>query len=187
MKVKRLFAILIVVSMLLTSLSFAADDGPLFTRNISRTPGTMTGASSMSVMSLYVPAQDPQGECADSNDDGTCGLDYYAGDCTNQDTSTCDLIYTRTEAKPLIITYNDGVGEADLGTGAGFGVRDAFAALSLDDGATWKNAFVFHAAWRQRLPRRRLQAGAPGGRQPGGGGLALALLRERRAAVLVDG
>ena len=24
-------------------------------------------------------------------------------------------------------------------TGAGFGERDAFAALSLDDGATWKN------------------------------------------------
>ena len=29
-----------------------------------------------------------------------------------------------TEAKPLLITYNDGVGEVDLGTGAGYSVMD---------------------------------------------------------------
>ncbi len=55
------------------------------------------------------------------------------------------LVYTRPEAKPLIITYNDGIEFEELNetlgiaTGAGFGERDAFAALSLDDGATWKN------------------------------------------------
>ncbi|NIV38295.1 MAG: hypothetical protein GWN58_55415, partial [Anaerolineae bacterium] len=136
MKVKTLFAILIVASMLVTSLSFAADDGPLFTRNISRTPEQMTGASAMSTMWLYVPAQDTQGEPPDT---ASGELEYYAGDCTNTDTSGCELIYTRPEAKPLIVTYNDGVGDAHLGTGAGFGERDAFAALSLDDGATWKN------------------------------------------------
>ena len=91
---------------------------------------------------LYVPAQNTQGEPPDTE---SGELEYYAGDCNNQDTSTCDLVYTRPEAKPLIITYNDGIeteealGGVGLMTGAGFGERDAFAALSLDDGATWKN------------------------------------------------
>ena len=54
---KTLFLVLVLVA-LAASLVSAADDGPLFTRNISRTPHTMTGASQMSVFSLYVPAQD---------------------------------------------------------------------------------------------------------------------------------
>ena len=52
MKAKTIFAILIVLSMLITSVGFAADDGPLFTRNISQTPEQMTGASQMSSMWL---------------------------------------------------------------------------------------------------------------------------------------
>ncbi|MFN2165609.1 MAG: choice-of-anchor O protein, partial [Anaerolineae bacterium] len=147
MKARALFAILIVISMLITGLSFAADDGPVFTRNVSRTPEEMTGASQMSTFWLYVPAQDTQGEPPDT-DSGE--LEYYAGDCNNQDTSACDLVYTRPEAKPLIVTYNDGMGgaEADLATGAGFGQRDAFAALSLDDGATFKNYNLSDSALR---------------------------------------
>jgi hypothetical protein len=131
--------------------ALAADDGPLFRRNISRTPETMTGASAMSTMWLYVPAQDTQGEPPDS-DSGE--LEYYAGDCTNQDTSGCELVYTRPEAKPLIVTYNDGIApeeimtDAGIMTGAGFGERDAFAALSLDDGATWKNYNLSDSAAR---------------------------------------
>lgn len=149
MKVKRAFFALVLVA-LTTSVVFAADDGPLFTRNISRTPEQMTGASAMSTMWLYVPAQDTQGEPPDT---ASGELEYYAGDCTNQDTSTCDLIYTRAEAKPLIITYNDGVGEEEedelsVLTGAGFGVRDGFAAVSLDDGATWKNYNLSDSALR---------------------------------------
>ena len=139
----RFKSILLVLTLavLITNLVIAADDGPLFKRNISRTPYTMTGASQMSVMPLYVPAQDTQGEPPDT----TSGeLEYYAGDCTNQDTENCTLVYTRPEAKPLIITYNDGIveemeDENGVLTGAGFGQRDAFAALSLDDGAMWKN------------------------------------------------
>ncbi len=141
---------LLVLSLVVVGLVQAADDGPLFRRNVSRTPETMTGASAMSVMSLYVPAQDPLGEPPASEDsrvpEGEIG--YFAGDCTNQDTSGCDLAYTRPEAKPIIVTYNDGIEDEELNsllginavnTGAGFGERDAFAALSLDDGATWKN------------------------------------------------
>ena len=153
MKKKRFFGILAIVGLFViitAGITLAADDGPLFTRNISRTPETMTGASAMSTMWLYVPAQDTQGEPPDT-DSGE--LEYYVGDCTNQDTSTCTLAYTRPEAKPLIITYNDGISrgdptEAGIMTGAGFGERDAFAALSLDDGATWKNYNLSDSAAR---------------------------------------
>ena len=146
---KKTITILGVVALILiitAGITLAADDGPIFKRNISRTPNTMTGASQMSSMWLYVPAQNTQGECADSNNDGTCGIDYLAGDCTNQDPTGCDLVYTRTETKPLFVTYNDGMIEEVLPesmgggqTGAGFGERDAYAALRMDDGDTWKN------------------------------------------------
>ncbi|MFC1996548.1 choice-of-anchor O protein [Chloroflexota bacterium] len=155
---KRLITILGIVALIAivtAGLTLAADDGPLFRRNISGTPNTMTGASSMNYMSLYVPAQDTQGEPPET----TSGeLEYYAGDCTNQDTSGCDLVYTRPEAKPLIITYNDGMIEetlpAGIMTGAGFGERDAFAALSLDDGATWKNWNLSDSALRSSFVLR---------------------------------
>ena len=110
MKLRILLLALIVVTLAAT-MTFAADDGPLFTRNISRTPDTMTGASQMSVMSLYVPAQDTQGEPPDT-DSGE--LEYYAGDCTNQDTSDCELIYTRPEARPILVTYNDGIEHEEM-------------------------------------------------------------------------
>ena len=153
MKGKKTILIIVAAVLLLgltAGLVLAADDGPLFGRNISRTPETMTAASSMSTMWLYVPAQDTQGE-PPATDSGE--LEYYAGDCNNQDTSNCTLAYSRTEAKPLIITYNDGL-ESELNetlgiaTGAGFGERDAFAALSLDDGATWKNVNLSNSADR---------------------------------------
>ena len=47
---------------LLAGTALAADDGPLFTAQHLRTPDTMTGASQISTMRLYVPAQDTQGE-----------------------------------------------------------------------------------------------------------------------------
>jgi len=135
----------------------AHDDGPLFTRNISRTPDTMTGASQMSVFSLYVPAQDTQGVPPDT-DSGE--LEYYVGDttvgCTYGDPTGCEIAYTRPEARPILATYNDGIeeeletqgGDLTAMTGAGFGERDAFAALSLDDGATWKNYNLSDSAAR---------------------------------------
>ena len=70
-----------------------------------------------------------------------------------------------TEAKPLIVTYNDGIEEAAVEedvvralTGTGFGERDAFAALSLDDGETWKNYNLSDSATRSSFV---LQNGHP--------------------------
>lgn len=149
---KKHWMIFVILAIALIALGVsAADDGPLFTRNISRTPDTMTGASQMSVMSLYVAAQDTQGDPPTDDEGNVIDLEYYVGDCTNQDTEGCTLAYTRPEAKPLFATYNDGIKHEEdmltdgsiepfaVTTGAGFGERDAFAALSLDDGATWQN------------------------------------------------
>jgi hypothetical protein len=142
MKVKRVvFALLLVVTA--ASAVFAADDGPLFTRNISRTPDTMTGGAQLSVMDMYIAAQNTQGELIE--------IEYLVGD---KDNST--VLYTRAEAKPLIATYNDGIevdeedtgGDLGMMTGAGFGERDAFVAVSLDDGATWKNTNLSDSAAR---------------------------------------
>ncbi len=153
MKVKSLFVVLVVVT-LLTSVTFAADDGPMFGRNLSRTPETMTGAAQISVMPLYVPAQNTLGE--------PVVIEYYAGDCTNSDTSGCAMVNTMDYAKPLFATYNDGIeleaggsaGDSGIMTGAGFGERDSFAALSLDDGATWKNFNLSDSAARSSFVLR---------------------------------
>ena len=204
MKPKKLLTTLVfiaLVAVLAAGVVFAADDGPLFTRNISRTPETMTGASQMSVFSLYVPAQDTQGEPPDT----TLGeLEYYVGDCTNQDTSNCTLDYTRPEARPILATYNDGLVHVEeivrdgvvINTGAGFGDRDAFAALSLDDGATWKNynlsrfsrSLFLRLQNGRALPRRRLQGYARRGGQQHRGGLDISRFCEsRRTALLLAG
>ena len=53
MNVKRLFFLVLAVVLvggLAVGLVAAADDGPLFHRNLSRTPETMTGASQLSTM-----------------------------------------------------------------------------------------------------------------------------------------
>jgi hypothetical protein len=152
-KIKTLLFFFILIA-LVVGVTSAADDGPLFQRNISRTPLRETGGGQLSIMSLYVPAQDTQGEPPDT---ASGELEYYAGDCTNQDTSTCTLVYTRPEARPLFSSYIDGMvdiipegyeGDSQIQTGAGFGERDAFAALSLDDGATWKNYNLSDSALR---------------------------------------
>ena len=52
------------------------------------------------------------------------------------------MVETREYAQPLIAHYNDGhvedIDEEGYGGFPGHGERDAFAAVSLDDGATWK-------------------------------------------------
>jgi len=145
-KIRSLFLIVMLVA-LATGGAFAADDGPLFQRNLSKTPDTPTMGSQISVMPLYVPAQNTQGELVE--------IEYLAGDCTNQDPGGCEVVNTMTEAKPLVATFEDGIvpqeeeeGELSALTGTGFGQRDAFGALSLDDGATWKTVNLSNAADR---------------------------------------
>jgi hypothetical protein len=144
----RAALISLVVVVLATNMVFA-DDGPLFKRNISGTPLRETGGAQISIMPLYVPAQNTQGELVE--------IAYLVGD--DKDTST--TAYTRTEAKPLVSTYIDGMideelpsGGMSINTGAGFGERDAFASLSLDDGTTWKNWNLSDSALRSSFVLR---------------------------------
>ena len=111
MKAKTIFAILIVISMLITSLSFAADDGPLFTRNISRTPEhDDRGVADEQHVAVRARPEHP-GRAAG---DGSGEIEYLVGDCTSRTPRLRDRLH-QAEAKPLIVTYNDGVGRGGPG------------------------------------------------------------------------
>lgn len=144
MRSKFVFLLLIVV-LLLAGMA-AADDGAIFRRNVSRTPDMETDAAQISMMYLYVPAQGA---------DGTLGvpIEYYLD--TDGDNQGDTLYDTRDYAKPIIATYIDEVETADADasalaplSGVTFGAFDTFGAVSLDDGATWKEFNVSRAADR---------------------------------------
>jgi hypothetical protein len=113
------------VLLALAAATAAADDGVLLRKSLSGTPDYETEFALINMLRFYVPAQ---------ASDGTTGitLSYSRSDGT--------LVETRTLAKPLIATFTDGhVDAVDSVPGfIGHGQRDAFGALSFDDGATWK-------------------------------------------------
>ena len=124
----RILSLTVMLIMLITSLGFAEEDGVMFRRNVSHTPDQETERANINHMAFYVPAQ---------TSDGTVGvpIEYY--DITDT------LVDTRDYAKPLVSVYIDALPEevddyAVRSGGAGIGAHDAYAALSLDDGATWK-------------------------------------------------
>ena len=137
MKTKH-FCQLLLAAMLVVLIAglVSADDGAMFRRNVSRTPHGETEDALMSMMRFYVPAQ---------HSDGTIEpVEYY--DINGV------LVDTREDAKPLFISYIDGieVPEGDppvsvLG-GLSFGHRDTFVGHSLDDGATWKETNLSRSA-----------------------------------------
>ncbi len=147
MKVKRAYSIVVLIAVVSALVGTAlADDGAIFRRNISKTPNGETEEAAISMMDFYVPAQSSAGAPLEE------GIEYYDAEG--------GLVETRENAKPLIATYIDGLEEehealaagaqADVGImgGASFGRREAFAALSLDDGATWKRANLSNSALR---------------------------------------
>jgi hypothetical protein len=98
-------------------------------------------------MRFYVPAQTASGEEADTDDDGTLGVSYddYDG----------DEVYLREEAKPLISAFvyghvdeidHTGDTEANGEGFSGIGTREAYGAVSLDDGFTWKQVNLSESA-----------------------------------------
>ena len=124
MKLKTLSLALAIIT-LVSSLAYA-DDGAMFRKNVSKTPDQETERANLNHMSFYVPAQSSAGELT--------SIEYYdANDA---------LVETRDYAKPLVAVYIDGLPteteEVSVMSGAGWGAHDAYAALSLDDGASWK-------------------------------------------------
>jgi hypothetical protein len=145
-------AIAVLVALLMSSGFSAADDGPIFRRNVSKTPELETEHAALTSLPLYVPPQSSDGTLL------TEGIDYYNADGT--------LVETREYVRPLIAHYTDGHVESidaeGYGGFPGHGERDAFAAVSLDDGDTWvrsnlsnsasKSSFKIKLGGRQRVP-----------------------------------
>jgi len=134
--------LLVLVLLTLTSQLVFADDGAMFRRNISKTPDQETERANINHMAFYVPAQTSSGELTT--------IDYFYAD---NDSENPD--FTREYAKPLVAVYIDELPEEHeeeegiysiLSGGAGLGHHDAYAALSLDDGATWKRSNLSNSA-----------------------------------------
>jgi hypothetical protein len=86
----------------------------------------------INTMKFYVPMQ------------AANGTQLGAVDYENIDEGVVD---SRDLAKPLVGVYINGQVEAVEGTGfAGHGIRDAWGAISLDDGLTWKNTNLSESA-----------------------------------------
>lgn len=121
---------LVLLMLVLFAVPVSADDGTMFRKNISNTPDLETEFAALRMLPLYVPAQNTSNlpvTISYPNADGTV------------DTST-----NRTYARPLIGHYTDGTVETIddplYGGFPGHGKRDAYGAVSLDDGATWKRS-----------------------------------------------
>jgi hypothetical protein len=175
--------------MLLCAAVAWGDDGLMLRRNVSKTPDEHTEHAAMTMLELYVPAQTSNGELLP--------IEYY-------DVNGA-LVDTRDQAKPLIAFFQDGPGEEVEGTPFMHGERDAFAAVSLDDGLTWKrtnlsdsadkSSFKIKLGGRKRVPYPgdvvRLFAGSAGNkamlvwasRYCGGGNPAYAVTDDEASAL----
>ena len=104
-----------------------ADDSTMFRKNVSKTPELETEHAAIRMLPLYVPAHSSDGTLL------TEGIDYFNADGT--------LVENREYVRPLIVHYNDGhvdlIEEDGYGGFPGHGQRDAYGAVSFDDGATW--------------------------------------------------
>jgi hypothetical protein len=123
--------------MIVPALPGVADDGDKVLKRISPDEFVETGAEAEHVftnmLKFYVPAQRASGEVyAD-------GVEYNDVDGS--------LVDTREYAKPLVNVMMYGPFEDFEGIGfIGHGKRDAYAAVSLDDGETWKQTNLSESA-----------------------------------------
>ena len=115
----------------------SADDGDRVSKSMSH-DGSITGNTVpenehafVKTMDFYVPTQRANGTVEP--------VEYYNVDGT--------LVETRAGAKPLVGVYINGEAEHVDGVGfVGHGARDAYAAVSLDDGETYKNTNLSESA-----------------------------------------
>jgi hypothetical protein len=114
-------------ALMVSATAVVGDDGPMFRKNVSNTPELETEFASIRMLPLYVPPQSSDGTVLE-------GVEIYNADDT--------LVETREYVQPLIVHYTDGhvefIEEEGYGGFPGHGQRDAFGAVSLDGGDTWK-------------------------------------------------
>ncbi|MCA9925015.1 MAG: hypothetical protein KC421_21720, partial [Anaerolineales bacterium] len=104
-------------------------------KNISRTPDLSSSKSKLNIMGMWFPAlkaNDDPAVFTDESGGEIPGVPYYDDEG--------NLIRVADEAKPVVVVYTDGVPET--------GYEDIFAAISRDDGNTFKHANLSRAADR---------------------------------------
>ena len=100
--VGRLLPILAaLVGLLLTPAFLAADDGPMFRKNVSKNPEEETEHAALRMLPVYVPAQASDGTLVTTTTPG--GIVYENADG--------EEVETREYARPLIAMYTDGHAE----------------------------------------------------------------------------
>jgi hypothetical protein len=136
-----LFVALVVVALAATPA--LADDGPMLRKSVAKTPAFESEHAQLSMMQFYVPATAADGTLVP--------IDYFAD--RDGDNRPDELLFTRAYAKPLVVTYWDeeptGAAAYDISTGDEVGPairRDVWAAISLDDGNTWKQRNLSESA-----------------------------------------
>ena len=151
MKTPKLSQIALAVMSALMVMAASADDAAIFRKNVSKTGLAETEYANVKMLNFYVPGQKSDGTLL------TEGLPYVVpGDYTLDPESgpvdltvESDIVKFRSEAKPLVAVFNDGlVAGVDNTAFAGHGLRDAYAAISLDDGATWQKKNLSSSAKR---------------------------------------
>ncbi|MGB3210344.1 MAG: choice-of-anchor O protein [Desulforhopalus sp.] len=143
MKLDALKCTLLASSMVLAGLpgnGAFADDGQRLVRSVSSAPGITENPEPegehafIKFMNFHVPSQAANGELV--------MIDYYNADDV--------LVKTEEKAKPLINAYIYGpvitFDNPEASGYPGHGRRDAFVAVSLDDGETWKRTNLSNSA-----------------------------------------
>jgi hypothetical protein len=144
----------------------------IFRKNISKTEDLGEDKQKLDVVQVYLPGRRSNGDpsmCVDANSDGIydestdqLGVPYeewrLGGDPAGEecdprvDGETCvvTLIECRELAKPLVVVYNEGVDIYDDQITTEFWPHrfsnDTYAAVSRDDGTTWKRMNVSRMA-----------------------------------------
>lgn len=107
----------------------------MFRKNVGKTPELASAKAKLNIMPVWFPALKANGDPAtylDENGSPVDGIPYYDEEGS--------LIRMSSEAKPLVCVYTDEV--------EGYGAADVFAAVSRDDGHTWKRKNISRMADR---------------------------------------
>ncbi len=114
----------------------------MFRKNVSRTPELSSSKSKLDIMGMWFPAVKADGTAATFTyeEQEYAGIPYYYYDDNFYGEDDGKLVLTRiaTKAKPVVISYTDGMEET--------GYEDIFAAISRDDGNTFKRMNLSRAA-----------------------------------------
>ncbi len=139
MRTHRKLAALLGAAALISSAGAVAfaDDGDKVLKSMSHEGNTEGNGilenehAFINMMNFYVPTQQANGAPA-------------LGEYYNVDE---ELVEIRDRAKPLVGVYVNGEVQSVDGVGfSGHGLRDAYGAISLDDGMTWKNTNLSESA-----------------------------------------